>query len=255
MTLRRLIPLLWAALLLSSCQPGRGVLYVLFHSVGEGSPADPHDVTPEEFERHLKALDTWGATTVTLAQVMEAEAGRFTLPKRPVVITFDDGRACQLSAAMPALLAHKRVAETFVVSDWLPEEESQRRIEKDERGVHPYLTAPELRRLVASGAFVAESHSRSHTRLVELDAAGQREEIAASRERLRKQFGWEFDFFAYPFGSWNGLSRDLAEAAGYRAAMSVQKGLGSRYAIKRVSIHRGYPDAMENALRDQFGAP
>lgn len=240
--------------LCAACSPARGVPIFLWHAVGEGS-GDPYDVSPEEFDRELGDLEAFGATPVTLAQLFDARAGRAVLPARAVVLTFDDGRRCQLTAALPLLKKHHMVAESFVVTSQLGEDEAHRQVERDAHGEHPFLTWPEVLQLQASGLFVIEAHGVEHVRFSALDAAGQQRQLRGSKQLLEARLGHPVDFFAYPFGSFTWRSRDLAEQAGYRAALAVQKGLGSRYALKRVSLQAGGERFLRQALQEAFGAP
>ena len=88
------MPALLLGLLMAACTPGRGVSILLWHSVGEGTPGDPHDVSPEEFEAELQTIERHGATVITLGQLFDAREGKGQLPARPVILTFDDNRQC-----------------------------------------------------------------------------------------------------------------------------------------------------------------
>jgi biofilm PGA synthesis lipoprotein PgaB len=239
------------ALAVAGCSPARGVPIFLWHSVGEGS-GDPYDVSEEEFDHALQDLERAGATPITLAQLFDARDSGGKLPARPVILTFDDGRACQLHA-LPILRKHHMVAETFLVTDFLADDEAHRHIERDAHGAHPYLTWDEARALEQSGAFVIESHGVTHTRLRELSDVDQRRELQESKRILEQRLGHPVAFFAYPFGAFSSRSRDLAEEAGYRGALTVQKGLGTRYALKRVSLLAGGEGDLQRVLREAFG--
>ena len=243
------------ALLLGACSPTRGAPVFVWHSVGEGSANDPYDLTPEEFEAELELLDRWDAHPVKLETLFDAIDGDGKLPARPVVLTFDDGRECQLTKALPLLRKHQFVAETFVVTHHLGADAAHRFIEHDGHGDHPMLTWAELKQMVASGVFVPESHGLTHRSFHALDSAEQKQELLASRAELRIRLNQPIDFFAYPFGAFEWRSRNLAEQAGYRAAFSVSKNLSTRFAIHRVSIARGQIGSFEAALRKAYGSP
>jgi peptidoglycan/xylan/chitin deacetylase (PgdA/CDA1 family) len=241
------------ALFLCGCDPSRGVPIFLWHSVGEGSPDDFRDVPVDEFDHELSEIEAHGATPITLDQLFDAREGKAQLPKQPVVITFDDGRACLLSGALPVLKKHHMVAEAFLISGFLGEDEAHRHVEHDEQGTHPYLLWSEARQLAESGAFRIESHSVHHLDMAGMSESDQRHEMLDSRTALHERLGAPVDFFAYPFGAFDHTNRDIAEATGYRGAVTVQSGLGSRYAMKRTSLHRGYPNLVEQTLDDAFG--
>jgi peptidoglycan/xylan/chitin deacetylase (PgdA/CDA1 family) len=240
---------------LCGCSPAHGVPIFLWHSVGEGIAGDPLDVPPAELDQELKLIDSWGATVITLDQLFDAREGKGTLPPRPVVLTFDDGRACLRDAAMPVLMAHHMVAEAFVVTSLLAEDGAPRKIMHDAYGDHPMLSWADLAAMNASGAFAIESHAVAHEDLQPLPLDRQRVSARDSRRVLRERLGAPVDFFAYPFGAFGSATEDAVREAGYRGAVVVQKGLGSRFAMRRVSVHRGYPSVVRDTLQDYFGGP
>lgn len=243
------------ALGLCACSPTRGVPIFLWHSVGEGNPGDPYDLTPEEFDQQLGMLERWGAHPVTLDALFDSMDGKGKLPARAVVLTFDDGRECQLTRVLPLLQAHHFVAETFVVTDHIGSDAQHRFIERDAHGAHPILTWPELAQMVRSGAFVPESHGLSHRSFHALDAKERKRELVVSRVALQARLHRPADFFAYPFGAFDWSARDQVEEVGYRAALGVSKNLSTRFAIHRVSIWRGQSAVFAAALRSAYGEP
>jgi len=247
--------LLLLALALCGCNPARGVPIFLWHAVGRGCSGGVYDLPDEEFDRELSDLESYGATPITLKQLFDARDGKATLPARPVILTFDDGRRCQLTHVLPLLEKHKMVAETFVVTTFLGDDDAHRYIEHDAHGDHAYLTWPELVQMEKSGRFVAESHGVTHERLSAATRDAQLAQLQNSKELLAQRLGHPIEFFSYPFGSFTSETRDLAEQAGYRAAVSVQKGLSTRYGLKRVSLGAGNERDLQRALHDAFGAP
>jgi peptidoglycan/xylan/chitin deacetylase (PgdA/CDA1 family) len=92
---------------------GRAII-LLYHRVARLS-LDPQllSVTPEHFGEHLDIMRNF-ATPLTLRQLVEGlNIGR--IPRRAVVLTFDDGYADNLRAAKP-LLAKKGVPATVFVT-------------------------------------------------------------------------------------------------------------------------------------------
>jgi peptidoglycan/xylan/chitin deacetylase (PgdA/CDA1 family) len=248
----------WAVValaVLAACNPARDVPIFLWHSVGEGSPQDEYDVPADEFDRELSTIESFGATTITLDQLFDARAGKGKLPERAVILTFDDGRACLYRAVMPILLKHRMVAESFVLSSYLADDEAHRRVERDERGVHPFLIGPELSQMVTSGAFSVQSHSVTHRRHTDLSLEEKRTELTESRRALSERLGVPVSFYAYPFGGFDSEYRDAAENAGYRGALAVGKGPGTRYGMLRVSLRRGGEQTVSETLGRFFGAP
>lgn len=69
--------------------------------------------SPDMFGRHMRFLSTH-YNVVHLDQVLEAAAGGRSLPRRAVLITFDDAYRDFLEVALPVLHAHRLPATLFV---------------------------------------------------------------------------------------------------------------------------------------------
>ena len=48
-------------------------------------------VLPEQFDAQLAALRRWGYETISFADWLAYRRGERTLPRRPIILTFDDG--------------------------------------------------------------------------------------------------------------------------------------------------------------------
>jgi peptidoglycan/xylan/chitin deacetylase (PgdA/CDA1 family) len=77
---------------------------------------------PERFEAHVRYLRRT-CRPVTLAEVLDAIDGRGVLPKRAVLITFDDGDRTVLDVALPLLQGMGMPAAAFVVAGLLDTDE------------------------------------------------------------------------------------------------------------------------------------
>ncbi len=239
---------------LTACTRTGEVPIFLWHAVGEDN-GDPRDVTAAELDAELSLLEEFHATPVTLAQLFDAREKGTPLPKRAVVLTFDDARASLLTSAAPVLKQHHAVGELFVVTSWTANSVEQRQRFTDETGEHPALTWPELAELSRSGVFVIESHSVSHTRFATLDAAKQTAELTQSRDAIRARLKVPADFFAYPAGSLGADSKMRVKNAGYRGAVTVEAHGGGPYGLTRISVWRESVPVVRQALVAAFGEP
>ena len=97
-----------------------GVILV-YHSVA-ALDWDPFGiaVSPEQFDAHMEILSRRFAPQ-SLGQLC-AGLHRAELPQRPVVVTFDDGYANNLSAAQPSLAAHQIPATLFLATGYVGEQ-------------------------------------------------------------------------------------------------------------------------------------
>ena len=90
-------------------------------------------------------------------------------------------------------------------------------------------------------------HSATHRSLPTLTDEELQYELVASRSVVHRTTGVWPEFFAYPYGRWDSRVRARVEAAGYRAAFTLDPGLNDRsadpWAVRRVNVPTGISDA------------
>ena len=203
---------------------------LLYHVIGPvpaGARLPSLFVAPSRFATHVRALRRAGYRAVTLRQVWDAWHGRGTLPRRPIVVSFDDGTAGHVRHALPALRRAGWPGVLNLAWNFLP----------DIGG-----TAA-VRRLARAG-WEIDSHSVTHPDLTQLSAAGLRRELTGSRTRIKRAFGPRAaNFFAYPSGRYDARVKRAVRAAGYLAATTVERGFArpttDPYALARIQVGGG----------------
>jgi peptidoglycan/xylan/chitin deacetylase (PgdA/CDA1 family) len=92
-----------------------------YHRISEASQ-DPYSlcVTPRHFAGHLEALRKY-ANTISLEELVHALEER-NLPRRAVVVTFDDGYADNLYEAKPLLEQYEIPATVFITTGYIGRE-------------------------------------------------------------------------------------------------------------------------------------
>ncbi len=120
---------------LAATDPAFGIL--CYHNVvDESSPFNPdndHDGLAGEIERqyypqtitvnrlieHFNWLKNNGYTPVSWQQILDARAGKATLPEKPILLTFDDGYSSFYTQIYPLLKAYKYPAVFALVTSWM----------------------------------------------------------------------------------------------------------------------------------------
>jgi peptidoglycan/xylan/chitin deacetylase (PgdA/CDA1 family) len=205
-------------------KPYTGPVPILEYHVLGAPPADaPYPelyVTRPDFHRQMDWLDEHGYEAVTLEAVEAAWYRDGTLPAKPVVISFDDGYRPQFTFALPELRKHGWPGLLNLKAE----------------GSDLYTSNVEA--MIAAGWELA-AHTINHLDLTTLDAARLKEEVAGSRQILRREYGVPVANFCYPAGQFDDTVLAAVKAAGYTGATTEIPGYATRespYELARFEI-------------------
>ena len=180
-------------------------------------------VLPEQFDAQLAALKRWGYETISFADWLAYRRGEGTLPRWPIILTFDDGYRSTYEVAWPLLKRHGATATVFLVSDLIGKTNAWDAQEIQE----PLLDAAAIAALRA-GRIEFGSHTRTHPALTALPPQRALVELRDSRAALQQLLGEPVRVLCYPYGKQNPAVRALAREAGYEAAVIARRRLNSR---------------------------
>lgn len=203
----------------------------MYHSVGDVGD-DPYrvTVTPERLDGQLRRLRVRGLRGVSVAELLSARARGEGAGL--VGLTFDDGYADFLTAALPVLRRNGCNATLFV----LPGRPGGHNVWDPLGPRKPLLTVDGIRRAAAEGVEVG-SHGLTHVDLTAADDAELTAEVTGSRTLLTELTGLPVDGFCYPYGSLDARVVAAVRAAGYAYGCAIAPGpLTSPHALPRVYI-------------------
>src|SRR5262245_47046520 len=169
-----------------------------------------------KFDEQMRYLKANGYRVISMAEVVEFTRLNRQLPRKSVVLTFDDGYKSFMQYAFPLLKELGFTATLFVYTDYVGAGKNA-------------FTWQDLKELTAAG-FDVQAHSKSHGDLRrvagEPDATYVRRmqaELGQPQDLFKRNLGRPSVIIAYPYGSWDEplLSR-LAEY-GYTAGFSVRR--------------------------------
>lgn len=203
----------------------------MYHVIAKPPARSPFPglyVPPAQFRAEVAWLARDGFRAVTLDEVFRAWHGVGRLPRKPVVLTFDDGYHSQFSAALPALRSHHWPG----VLDLLV------RNLQPVWGLRPGL----VRRLIHAG-WEIDAHTLHHLDLTRLSAADAWTEIDGSRVAIREDFHVPVDFFCYPSGRFDAAVVAAVRRAGFLGATTETFGLArpssNPYELPRIRVAAG----------------
>lgn len=181
-------------------------------------------VTKDTFEAHLKTLKRMGTSFLTFQDLEDFKVGRKDMsdfPRRPVILTFDDGYENNLRNALPVLRRNDARGVIYLLADKTLTSNSW-----DEGEVPPSALLNEQQRLdvAHSGVFEIGSHGFRHEKLTEMSRDQALKELKDSRSVLEKELGVPVPSFAFTYGAIDDRSADLAREAGYPYAVNTDQG-------------------------------
>jgi peptidoglycan/xylan/chitin deacetylase (PgdA/CDA1 family) len=201
---------------------------LMYHVVSRPQPGIPNPelwVPEARFAQHMDALRRAGYSAVTLKQAFAGWRVGARLPRRPVVVSFDDGYLSQYTHARGVLRALRWPGVLNLAMNHLGP---------------GGLTSRQVRSLIADG-WELDSHTISHLDLTTLGPDALRHEVSDSRRDLQRRFGVPADFFCYPAGRFDAAVVAAVRAAGYQGAVTTVEGYASSgqaaYELPRVRVN------------------
>lgn len=177
----------------------------------EGSSYDMNIV---EFEKQMNYLAIHNYSVISLSELL-AGLRNGQLPTKPIVITIDDGFKSTYTLAYPVLKKYNFPATLFLYTDFI------------ERNSYS-LTWKEIREMAKNNLEIG-SHTLSHCNLLkykknenyETYLARIREEIFLSKKILESKIGSKVKFFAYPYGVYSSVIKNIVIQAGYEGILNA----------------------------------
>lgn len=195
---------------------------LMYHSISRS--ANPKfrqlAVPPESFAEQMDYLHQHSYTPINVTQLVRIlSQGRQTLPKRPVVLTFDDGFADFFTDALPMLKRHGFTATLYVTTGFIGA--TSRWLKPEGETSSAMLTWDQLSEISAEG-IECGAHTHFHPQLDTLPLPVARKEIALSKELLEQHLGKEVSSFAYPFGYFTPAVQQQVKEIGFESACAVK---------------------------------
>jgi peptidoglycan/xylan/chitin deacetylase (PgdA/CDA1 family) len=214
-------------------------IILMYHNIGippKGARIPNLYVTPRMFRFQMAYLKTAGFRVLSIPDLLAVvEAGE---PRQNVAaITFDDGFADFYDNAWPILNAHGYPSTVYVVSGLVSGHNAWD--DRHEVIKKPLMSWDRLIEISGKGVQIG-SHTRTHPQLTALSPDALKEELSASKREIEEQLGRPVVHFCYPYGDHNDRIREAVKNAGYRYAVTTQRGHVSRgndpCALRRIPI-------------------
>jgi peptidoglycan/xylan/chitin deacetylase (PgdA/CDA1 family) len=224
-----------------SSRPARQteVPVLIYHEiVNDEAPPGETRISLARFSEQMSLLARNGYTPISVAELVHFMREGGALPRRPIVLTFDDGWKNVLNA-VPVLNRYRFKASFWIITG---------------KGIGgDYLTWEDIGALAKNPRFEVQSHTVTHpwdkqdnlVTWMEGKVPGKGEEHARaelqdSKRELERRLHRPVRYLAWPCGWYNDALVKLAQGAGYQALLTAESGTnghgGDHLRIKRTFI-------------------
>jgi len=207
---------------------------IMYHLITEKPKyIGKYGVTPTEVEKDLVYLKENGYTTIVMQDLVNFVERGDRLPKKPIMLTFDDGNSSDYYYLLPLLQKHEMKAVLAIIGEVTDRYTNE--IEKNSKAKFPNLTWVQVKELHESGLCEIQSHGYNvHGKL----GSGKKksENITAYQTRLladlqklqdacEAHLGHIPNTFVYPLGIVSEGSRQVLENLGMVASLGCEEGI------------------------------
>jgi len=203
----------------------RDIKVLMYHrvvdSVEEHMAQSDLCIHTDAMRQHFVLLERWGFTAITFEDFRLFQKGEMNLPKKPVIITFDDGYVDTYELAFPLLQEFGMKAVVFVLGDRQIRSNTWDKLPAV-HGEH-LMTDEQVIELHSEG-FEIGSHTMTHAKLPLLSHDEAWDEISRSRMRLEILLNAPVQTFAFPYGYLNDQLKQMLRDAGYTIGCGTHTG-------------------------------
>ena len=208
---------------------------IMYHLVTKNSRyVGKHGITPTELESDLKYLKDNGYETIVMEDLIAFVKNGTNLPKKPVVLTFDDGNSSDYRYLYPLLQKYDMKAVVSVLGRPV-DECTILATACDQPKIFPTLTWDQVKEMHESKYIEIQNHSYDmHGSNGSAKRQGEdpesyrkrlREDLIKLQERMKEMSGAVPNTFTYPRGIVSDEAKPVFDELGIVATLSCHDGI------------------------------
>ena len=221
--------------------PNNDLYVLMYHDVvADDAPCGPWSITESRFREDLQWLTDNGYAAMSVSELAAGAA----LPKRAVLITFDDGYASNCTLALPVLREFGMKAVVSLIAGYI------------DAGKPGFLTWDQCREMADSGFFEFGSHTydchsggiaRTEGETQLQYGARVFADLQKSIDRIERELDRPVQYFAYPHGKQDPWSLDFLNEH-FAVTVTSERGVGDVsggvHQLPRYNINMDDPPAL-----------
>jgi len=218
-------------------------IVLCYHDIPEVA-LTPYDIPQHIFIKQLEYLRQNGYNFISPEEIRQAKQGRFTLPDKAVLLTFDDGYLSFYHFVFPLLKLYRIPAVISIATSWIDQPAKQIS--------NQLMSWKQIKEVIDSGLVFISSHTHDLHKEIVYNSAGnvgpasslflydpankkyEREELFSQRiaadlpESIRiiqKETGKRPHLLTWPYGEFNNLALIEAQKLGFEIIFTLESGL------------------------------
>jgi peptidoglycan/xylan/chitin deacetylase (PgdA/CDA1 family) len=200
-----------------------------YHQIRDWRPTDSktsrdYIVPVEAFRNQMKMLSDSGYTTVLPDELYAHLTTGKALPKKAMMLTFDDTDLDQYTIALPEMKKYGFKGVFFIMTVSL--------------GRNHYMSKDQVKQLSDEGHIIG-SHTWDHHNVKKYSGKDWEIQIDKPTHQLESITGKKILYFAYPFGLWNPQAIPELKKRGFLAAFQLNEKrdqMDPIYTIRRIIV-------------------
>ena len=206
---------------------------LMYHKVPDQDLASEHKifVNKNNFEKHLQFFKKINFKTLTFGDLKQFRTGQRSFkefPKKPLILTFDDGYVDNLLNAKPLLNKYGFKAQVFLLANqnidsntW--DQKTASTVESSAAEKHMIVTSIERQKWICP-EFEIGSHGLNHNKMPLMSRYEKILELTESKKSLEKEFGQKITTFAFTYGDTDEECAECCQEAGYDYGVNTDQG-------------------------------
>jgi len=222
--------------LVTSSLAKEGTIILCYHDVPKEVYLDNFGADQKSFINTIEYLKYHDYTFISLDDFVQSENGNKELPKKSILLTFDDAYTSYYEFVHPMLKEYKIPSTLAVVTSWIGKE-------KPESVKHDLMSWDQIREVSRSPYVDVISHSHDLHKGILANPQGNKpaaavnrlfneqsqtyettdeyktriqHDLKTSRQILEEKIGQAVDTIAWPYGLYNEITAKLATEIGYK---------------------------------------
>jgi len=214
---------------------GIPLVILMYHEISNRKVSD-YILPIDTFESDLKFLQENGYTGIFMADLINYIENGTPLPKKPVMLTFDDGSRTDYKNAFPLLKKYNTKAVISVVGKYTDRAYDEN---GNENGVYTNsLTYAHMKEMLDSGLIEIQNHTYNlHSLSCRKGLKNNKGENLNEYEKLMtddlgkvdaqlyKHLGIKPTTIAFPYGAYSKQTLEIIKRLGYKASLTCNEGV------------------------------